>query len=342
MQPHPARTLQSRARWFPLPAKFGAGSAVSVQLVQSPSVTYAYTCLIDARWATGQTLFSDRSIMWSWESKPGVQKFDPHNSLGTWSFERSSMFDPHSTAYYSEPIQIEQEWLDALSPPMPEASTPGNKLVMNSFEALLNQSGLPKASQHDDRYGTLKVEYETTLLFLNGLSRVGLSLQLEAQDPAGHRLRPELRPINVRNDTFNGGEEQCPTRNASGSFTRAHYQQYKYGTAWMLAKKGQYMSLCWLCTHVMLALAHIFAVCRARRSSESWVTLSELVVLAYNSAPQSAVFKNCGGGIHSLRTVEKKVRVGTRTLQDGSVQAELVVCGDEREVLDVVTDRAYS
>jgi len=69
------------------------------------------------------------------------------------------MFDPDYTSFYSKPIQVEQSWLDALTPTIPEASMPGNDLVMNSFEALLNQSGLPRADQYDDRYGTINVEY---------------------------------------------------------------------------------------------------------------------------------------------------------------------------------------
>ena len=159
LQPNAATTLQSRAKWLPLPSNLGSGSALVVQLVQSPEITWAYTCVVDARWATGQTMHSDRSMMWSWESHPGIQPFDQHSSIGTWSLGRTSMFDPDYTSFYSKPIQVEQSWLDALTPTIPEASMPGNDLVMNSFEALLNQSGLPRADQYDDRYGTINVEY---------------------------------------------------------------------------------------------------------------------------------------------------------------------------------------
>lgn len=170
-------------------------------------------------------MFSDRSIMWSWESRPGIIEFDSSKALSTWSLKAgSNMFDPKDAAIYSAPIQIEQQWLDALSPPMPEASSPGNNLVMNSFEALLNQSGLPKASQGSTRFDTLNVEYVTTLFFLNGLSRVGLSLQLEHDNPASDSLRPEFNPYDITNDTFIGGAEQYPERNHTEPHAKAHYQ----------------------------------------------------------------------------------------------------------------------
>lgn len=44
---------------------------------------------------------------------------------------------------------------------MSEASVPGNNVVMNAFEALLNKSGLANADQIDpipDRYETIRVE----------------------------------------------------------------------------------------------------------------------------------------------------------------------------------------
>lgn len=102
---------------------------------------------------------SDRSIMWSWQSQPGHEDFDVDTAASDWSFHRKSMFDPRYTPFYSRPIKMEQPWLDAFAPAMPEASVSGNSLVMSSFEALLNQSGLPKADRTGSRDGTTLLEY---------------------------------------------------------------------------------------------------------------------------------------------------------------------------------------
>jgi nuclear transport factor 2 (NTF2) superfamily protein len=97
--------------------------------------------VIDARWATGQTMNNNRAFMFAWESQQGFQDFHRRSDDGDWEFDRTQMFDARYTSSYSRPIEVEQVWLDALTPAMPEASRSGNELVMNSFEALLNQSG---------------------------------------------------------------------------------------------------------------------------------------------------------------------------------------------------------
>ena len=182
----------------------------------------------------------------------------------------------------------------------------------------------------------------TTLFIINALSRVSLSQQLEAGNPASRSLRPELAIKGAIDETFIGGKELYDERNSSSPFTRAHYQQYKYATAWALGDTGQYISLGILFAHVFLALVHTVVLFWARRSSVAWGSINELMVLAYNSAARPGAFKNCSSGVAKSRTKAKKVRVGTRTLEDGSIQAELVVCDDEGGAGDVVADRAYS
>ncbi|KAF2824388.1 hypothetical protein CC86DRAFT_420949 [Ophiobolus disseminans] len=283
----------SRAKWLPLRSDLGLGSALVIQLIQSPEVTYAYTCVIDARWATGQTMQSEKSNMWSWESNPGIQHFDEPYALSTWSFMWTSMLDPETALFYSKPIRIEQPCLDALAPSMPEASMPGNNLVMTSFEALLNQSGLRRADQPDAGGATIDFEYVTTLFFLNALSRVGLSRQLVANDPASHDLRPELLPHKAKNHTFMD-RERYPNATHLGPSSKPTTSNTNMQPQGRLPKK---------------TLIHIFAIFWARRPSSAWESINELLVLAYNSVPRSAAFKNCSGGISHLRTVEKKVRV---------------------------------
>jgi hypothetical protein len=75
---------------------------------------------------------------------------------------------------------------------MPEASLPSNKLVMNAFEALLDQSGLLRANQTNNQLWTVLLRYVTTLFFVSALSRVGLSHQLETNDPSSFLPRPDL------------------------------------------------------------------------------------------------------------------------------------------------------
>jgi hypothetical protein len=102
------------------------------------------------------------------------------------------------------------------------------------------------------------------------------------------------------------------------------------------------MSIAILGVHIVLAVGHMLILLYTRRLSRAWGTIEELVILAYNSATRPAAFKNCSSGVDNPKTLEKKVRVGTRTLDDGSVQAELIVCGHEGGTGDIVAGRLYS
>ena len=151
---------QSRARWMQLPPKLGIGTAALIYLAQNRTKTLAHACIIDARWARGQTMQTDRSYRWSWESEPGIVTFDPKVTRAEYGFQRRKMFDPRYTPFYSDIIHAEQDWLDALAPAMPEQSKPGNELIMNSFEALLNLSELaqPEFMGNGDRGNSLLLE----------------------------------------------------------------------------------------------------------------------------------------------------------------------------------------
>lgn len=91
-----------------------------------------------------------------------------------------------------------------------------------------------------------------------------------------------------------------------------------------------------LCVHVLMALMHMTVLVWTGTSRTVWNSIEGLIVLAYNSAPQLIAFKNCSSGIQTLPTVAKQVRVGTRVPDDGRVEAELVVCGNEDMAVNIV------
>lgn len=116
-----------------------------------------------------------------------------------------------------------------------------------------------------------------------------------------------------------------------------------------MADRGQYLSVGLLLLHVAIALAHTLVVVGTGRSSASWDSINELVVLAFNSVAGKDAFENCSGGIEYSKTLERKVRVGTRVGDGGFERVELVICGgqgsvddgDEGGVGNVVRGKAY-
>jgi hypothetical protein len=181
--------------------------------------------------------------------------------------------------------------------------------------------------------------YVTTLFFINALSRIGLSNQvsgLRSASYAAHLLAPDIYA-----ETLIGGSEIYDARDPSTPFTRAYYEQHKYGTAWALGDTGQYFGLTLLFLHVALAVIHTAVLCWTKRSSAAWDSINELVILAYNSATKPDAFVNSSSGVEYSRTLLRRVRIGTRVLGNGSVQAELVVDGDVGAG-DIVPGVAYS
>jgi hypothetical protein len=97
-----------------------------------------------------------------------------------------------------------------------------------------------------------------------------------------------------------------------------------------------------LCIHMLLALAHMAVLVCTRASSTAWSSIEGLVVLAYKSALLSRAFRGCSSGIKNSKMMSKQVRVGARVLDDGRVQAELVVCGSDDAAGDIIPRRCYS
>ncbi|KAF2687073.1 hypothetical protein K458DRAFT_401669 [Lentithecium fluviatile CBS 122367] len=133
----------------------------------------------------------------------------------------------------------------------------------------------------------------------------------------------------ISDDSFVSGKNVYNPRDPSELCNRRHYKSYKYGTAWSLSYPAQQGAVAILCMHMLLALAHTSMLLVTGRSSEAWDSINELLILAYDSLPRPGAFDNCSGGVVHTHTLEKKVRIGTRTQYSGDVQAELVICDDE-------------
>jgi hypothetical protein len=160
----------------------------------------------------------------------------------------------------------------------------------------------------------------TTLFFINALSRMSLSRQLERDNPGSINLRPEFASGPIIDDSFIGGKELYNHTNSFIPTIPACYDQYRYASAWALEDRGRYMAIGILGMHVILAIAHMIVLCWTCVSSKAWASINELIILAYNSAAILDAFKNRSSGIELSITLEKKVRVGTRTLDDGTIQ----------------------
>jgi len=182
--------------------------------------------------------------------------------------------------------------------------------------------------------------YVTSMFFINALSRVGLMYQLVyAHDTV---LDPLLLSKTLTDDSFISGKDIYDKRDPSEPFIQGRFESYKWGTAWTMAGATQQAAAAILCLHLVFALVHTVVLIYLGRSSEAWDSINEVMLLAYNSIPRPGAFQNCSSGIVHAHTLEKKIRIGTRTQDSGDVQSELVVCGDENGAGRIEVNEAYS
>lgn len=199
--------------------------------------------------------------------------------------------------------------------------------------------------------------HTNTIFLLNSLARVGLTLQLKR--PSDGVLDPSLRPRRITDDGFldgksvyispdskepfiNVNDELVPSPfDTNTSFVEGKYLSWKRGTAWTLSKNGQQIAVAILSVHVFLVFIHLFVTLASERSTDSWDSIAELLLLAYRTSPQPAAFDNCGGGIVCSATYAQKVRIGSKILKDGSMQAELIICDEEDGAGSIRTEIPY-
>lgn len=75
-----------------------------------------------------------------------------------------------------------------------------------------------------------------------------------------------------------------------------------------------------------MAVVHTLMKIWTRKTSEAWDSVNELVALGYNSMPHPDAFENCSGGIVTMETLTKVIKVGEFVDGSGDARVELVVC----------------
>ncbi|KAI2614310.1 uncharacterized protein GGS25DRAFT_517157 [Hypoxylon fragiforme] len=240
---------------------------------------------------------------------------------------------PNHQASKSKPW--DDSWLAALSPPLNEPSTPlaSNLSSMTTFETILHSSALidtpaclTTATDPAALWDSIVPGAPNRTLFLEWLTAVLVSVT-----GYPNTARPDFHARILRGaNTLNP-----PSGFDSTTFTAAITIQ---GLSYQARLATDYLSIAVLLVHAVLAQAlaqaHIVYVLRARRSSVAWGTVTELVVLAYNSRPVAA-------GIECLEAYRRVVVVraarvvgsagsitGRGGLDSGHKQAELILLQD--------------
>ncbi|KAF2111077.1 hypothetical protein BDV96DRAFT_634875 [Lophiotrema nucula] len=297
-------TTSLRTTWVHLPAAVGqtsAGLLIETPWNSQDDSRIVVGCSLDARWHHGSVDGTQGNTAVS----------GPDTQWGTKS-ELATPFRPLLGDDWV-PIHLDDSWLSLLSPKATARNVDGTTTNLTTLETLLSNSALTdNLTRLDNQISTwntpvigssnrtIYLEWVTSLFIADGLSRWRTDKALNMTGPTSNwelldygkrdgfddRLldrKPSLRPPN--NTAF----VTFPARITIN------------GLAYKAQSTTDYLAIAVLLTHMLLALIHTMWILSHRKSSSAWDSIGEMLALAYNSIPSSAL-GNTSAGIRCLKT----------------------------------------
>jgi hypothetical protein len=86
-----------------------------------------------------------------------------------------------------------------------------------------------------------------------------------------------------------------------------------------------------LFVHIAFALSHTIWILCSRETSDSWDSVSKIIVLAQNSRPSVGILKNASANIDHLETYSQKAKIRATQVQgsEGFDHVELIFSGED-------------
>ncbi|OJJ45429.1 hypothetical protein ASPZODRAFT_144060 [Penicilliopsis zonata CBS 506.65] len=279
--------------------------------VASDESRLAVCCTVDARWAEGHSLISRGDLGGNFYKLSSVS----HQRADTSTQE----FGPIDDGSYTL-IRLALDWLQALTPkmaPMYNATT-NQSVAVNSLESIVTSTGLTELDNSTNTAEfvcTAFLEHIVSVLVANGLSRVGLSRQVNYEQ--FNQLASNYTYATV---SGNGDGVLDPRATLSSSpFTRLVMTETTTGYALSVTSWLEYLAVALICLHLGMALIHTGWLLYTRKTSQAWESIPELIALSQNSAPAPRALENTCAGIQSMDTfAEKTCIVATEADVDGS------------------------
>jgi hypothetical protein len=282
--------------WVELPA--GAFGRVSVGAVVALPETKTNTeesggqvlaCTIDARWANATATMS-------FLGGPMIVSGTPTQWLGGDQY----LLDSNGQPLWPQ-VTLAPAWAESISSVVTEPS-------VSVFTALCNSIGrlgdISKAL-----YPVNAVEAVLAVMITDGLARTSSTTtilgSLKGLDNGEwwEELLPKGTVFGTGGSAFNysfqAGDQSTKLE------ARTTVNGYGYGVT-----TAPLLSTLVLFIYSLIAIIYlVHSICFARTTSSSWESITELVALAVNSTPSSAL-KNTGAGIATLSTLKQPVKIG--------------------------------
>lgn len=222
-------------------------------------------------------------------------------------------------------VEVDMDWLKALTPPSVSDRTlidPSNAGRSSTFSNILQGMDLGNAtgSLLDGDYFDIQgsISNALSLVFADGMSRVGYTVNGGSNASSSNDSTAiGVHASPAKDEDFvvavlNGEAELVPN---SGGTDPSNTTKYTWsatvtGLSYKADNVGTLLAIAVLLVHATVAIAHTIYIIISRRTSESWDTFSELLVIAENSlSPALKTRVNTSAGIERMSTSKRPVRI---------------------------------
>ncbi|KAI7776676.1 hypothetical protein LA080_004707 [Diaporthe eres] len=247
-------------------------------------------CSIDARWARGTNIGS---------ALPETDNMVVFDSLASTKEQGSNVgFSPISGPDWHF-AQLDQTWLDALLPLLGGTNST-REMGWTTAASMFTSAGFDNSTGLVVEWPLLCHTLESTIamLIVDGMSRIGLA------DNGSYF------------DLFLDGKNfVSPPNTATGeNLVRMHWDVTVSGLAYRASSTAVYLAIAVMFACSTIGACHSAHMLISRRSSETWDSIEEIIVLSQLSRPSaSAKLANTSGGIHASAAYKSKVQILERT-----------------------------
>ncbi|KAI9742975.1 MAG: hypothetical protein M1818_003270 [Claussenomyces sp. TS43310] len=279
--------------WVELPqADFGQSSIGAVVALPWTDIAgkpgQVLACTIDARWA-------DATATVSFLGGQMIASGSPTD----WYTGGQLQLESNGSSSWPQ-VKIAPKWATSINPSIAEPSMSAFSVLCNSVGRFDNVSLAPSPIN--------AVEAVLALMLTDGLAQTGSMAMIlgSLKGLANYEWTNEMLP---RGSVFgSGGSVFDYSYKAGDPSTKLVMETtvtgYGYGVT-----TAKLLSTIVLFIYSFIAMAYtVYSICYEKTTSSSWESITELIVLAMNSAP-SSVLQNTGAGIATLKTLKEPVRI---------------------------------
>ena len=342
-------TTHLRAQWLPLSIEdigpVSAGLLLELPWSQASGTRLAVTCTVVASWAQGSIARVRGSDYTAWHVGYDLGQFDLKISLDL------GPNDP-AVALYQRHIQFTKQWLDFLTPEAPDPfpttdswrpTTLENIFALAGFDTLiqdlrtrpryipinetcaigvldttLSDLDLWAADVCSEYPKNDYIEWTVARLVSDGLSR---RLSHRAFDTTPD-LRSWITNPGPHQEDYNSSllrkhKDAMVLSNDSDLVVQRLVVEVE-GLGYRISTTTEYLAMVVVGAYLLLSSSHVLWTLTHRRTSSSWDTATELLLLAWNS-PSSSALRATSAQVHRWRTYNRVIKIRAESVNDNTV-----------------------